>query len=146
MEIAGRRPEDRAAIRQGDIAVNLVIADTNSMTYSFAVEFEVPRADPRRRATPIRQMGTRRPVRRGTRCALLPAKGRATVLWWPTRSKAARFSTRRQASEGRSGGPAIRHRICGQQHLDRKESGLCCDICCGRKENPYMRGKLEVSA
>ena len=83
MRIAGRRPEDRAAIRQGDIAVNLVIADTNSMTYSFAVEFEVPRADPRRRARGAAGFGTE-----------------ATVLWWPTRSKAARFSTRRRRPRG----------------------------------------------
>ena len=75
------------------------MADTNSMTYSLAVRFEVPRADPRRRARGAAGFGTE-----------------ATVLWWPTRSKAARFSTRRQASEGRSGGPAIHHRICGQQH------------------------------
>jgi hypothetical protein len=29
----------------------------------------------------------------------------ATAVWWPTRSKAARVSTRRQASEGRPGRP-----------------------------------------
>ena len=57
---------------------------------TWAVESEVPRAAPRRRARGAAGFGTE-----------------ATVLWWPTRSKAARFSTRRQASEGRSGGPAI---------------------------------------
>jgi len=38
------------------------------------------------------------------------------VLWRPTRGKGEPASTRRQASEGRSGGPAIRHRNYGQHH------------------------------
>jgi hypothetical protein len=49
---------------------------------------QASRADPRRCARGAAGFGTE-----------------ATVLWWPTRSKAARFSTRRQASEGRSGRP-----------------------------------------
>ncbi len=38
------------------------------------------------------------------------------VLCGPTRDKGEPASTRRQASEGRSGGPAIRHCNCGQRH------------------------------
>ena len=81
--------------RQTHIRPCQVIAGTNSMTYSSAMEFEVPRADPRRRARGAAGFGTE-----------------ATVLWGPTRSKAARFSTRRLAPEGRPGGPEIRHSIC----------------------------------
>jgi len=65
----------------------LVVGDRNSMTYSMPAQVPVPRADPRRRARGAAGSGTE-----------------ALVLWGPTRSKAARFSTRRQASEGRSGG------------------------------------------
>jgi len=44
------------------------------------------------------------------------AGAEAAGLWRPTRCKGEPASTRRQASEGRPGGPAIRHRIFGQQH------------------------------
>ena len=40
----------------------------------------------------------------------------AAVLGRPTRCKGEPALTRRQASEGRPGGPATRHRICGQHY------------------------------
>jgi hypothetical protein len=43
---------------------HLVAADTNTMTDTSPSEIQAPRADPRRRATPMRRMGNRRARRR----------------------------------------------------------------------------------
>ena len=72
-----------------------MVGDRNSMTYSTAVRLPVLRTDPRRDARGVAGSGTEAPVLWGATRGY-PAKG------WV---QATRFSTRRQASEGRPGGP-----------------------------------------
>jgi hypothetical protein len=50
----------RASCAASERVGSLVHTDTNSMTSTLAEYVQVPRADPRRRATPIPGMGTRR--------------------------------------------------------------------------------------
>jgi len=81
-----------------------------------AAQAESPRTQIRRR---IRQPQTSRspgPPRDAAPAGEPVAGPKAAGLWRPTRCKGEPASTRRQACEGRPGGPAIGHRICGQQH------------------------------
>ena len=55
---------------------------------------------------------TLRPRASRTQLRRVPPGTEAAGLWRPTRCKGEPALTRRQASEGRSGGPAIRHQNC----------------------------------